>query len=373
MTALINLKHNPFLIRLKREDEELSDLLKLPPDELLLRWFNYHLANSNYGKQVHNFSNDLKDGEAYVHLLNQLDKEQCDKSALQQQGEERAKTVINNAQKLGVPPFMRPGNIVNGHPKLNLIFCAQLFNNCPGLTPTEEDFAAAKMLDDDDPESSQEERIFKMWINSLNIEECYIHNLIEDMKDGIKLPYLEDKLLPGCVNWKKITKPAKSRIVKVQNANYALEVSKLFKITLANVGGVDFVDGKRKLILGVIWQLFRKDVLKTLGDLTDDKILEWGNNRVPAEAKVQSFKDPNIRKGHFFFKLLESIEPRAIDQEYVQAGETPEEVENNAKYVISVARRLGATVFLIWEQIRDGKAKMLAVFVASLMSFEKVY
>lgn len=30
-------------------------------------------------------------------------------------------------------------------------------------------------------------------------------------------------------------------------------------------------------------------------------------------------------------------------------GENAEEIENNAKYVISVARRLGATVFLIWE------------------------
>jgi hypothetical protein len=30
-------------------------------------------------------------------------------------------------------------------------------------------------------------------------------------------------------------------------------------------------------------------------------------------------------------------------------GETPEEIESNAKYVISVARRLGATVFIIWE------------------------
>jgi len=152
-----------------------------------------------------------------------------------------------------------------------------------------------------------------MWINSLNIPECYIQNLFEDLKDGIKLPYLEDKLLPGCVNWKKITKPAKSRIVKVQNANYALEVSKLFKIQLINVGGIDFVDGKKKLVLGVIWQLFRKDVLKTLGDLTDDKILEWGNSRVPEEFKVASFKDPKLKKGHFFFKILESIEPRAID------------------------------------------------------------
>jgi len=68
---------------------------------------------------------------------------------------------------------------------------------------------------------------------------------------------------------------------------------------------------------------------------------------------VTSIKDPNLKKGHFFFKLLESIEPRAVDQEYVQPGDNPLEIENNAKYIISVARRLGVTVFLIWEQIRD--------------------
>lgn len=92
-----------------------------------------------------------------------------------------------------------------------------------------------------------------MWINSLNIEECYINNLIEDLKDGTKLCYVEDKTYPGSVNWKKVTKPAKSRIVKVQNANYSLEVAKNLKVHLANIGGVDIVDGKKKLVLGVIW------------------------------------------------------------------------------------------------------------------------
>lgn len=90
-----------------------------------------------------------------------------------------------------------------------------------------------------------------------------------------------------------------------------------------------------------------------VGDLTDDKLLEWGNSRVPEGDKVASFKDPKIRKGHFFFKILASVEPRAVDWDNVQPGETVEEVENNAKYVLSVARRLGATVFLTWEQIRD--------------------
>jgi plastin-1 len=64
---------------------------------------------------------------------------------------------------------------------------------------------------------------------------------------------------------------------------------------------------------------------------------------------VKSFKDTAIRKSILFFRIIESIEPRAIDWECVQPGDTPEEIENNAKYIISIARRLGVTVFLIWE------------------------
>jgi len=34
--------------------------------------------------------------------------------------------------------------------------------------------------------------------------------------------------------------------------------------------------------------------------------------------------------------------------------------------VISVARRIGATTFLVWEDIRDVKANMIMTFIASL-------
>ena len=56
----INLKNHPYLIRLKKEDEEMGDLLKLSPEELLLRWFNYHLKNAGHDRQVSNFSSDVK-------------------------------------------------------------------------------------------------------------------------------------------------------------------------------------------------------------------------------------------------------------------------------------------------------------------------
>jgi len=62
--------HHPFLIRLKEENEELEDLLKLPKDKLLLRWFNYHLKNAGHDRRVTNFDKDLKDGVNYTVLLN---------------------------------------------------------------------------------------------------------------------------------------------------------------------------------------------------------------------------------------------------------------------------------------------------------------
>jgi plastin-1 len=61
-----------------------------------------------------------------------------------------------------------------------MILLAHLFNTCPGLEPTEEEKKEAALLIDDDKdlEMSLEERVFRMWINSLNLEGIYINNLI---------------------------------------------------------------------------------------------------------------------------------------------------------------------------------------------------
>lgn len=91
-------------------------------------------------------------------LLNQLDSSKCDLDALTKDDATRAGKVIVDSKKLGVPPFMRVIDITSGNPKLNLIFCAQLFNNCPGLVPTEEEKYEAAQLMNDDVGDSREER-----------------------------------------------------------------------------------------------------------------------------------------------------------------------------------------------------------------------
>ena len=64
------IKDHPKLVKLLKEGEDLNDLLALSKEDILLRWMNYHLHNAGSDKRVHNFDDDVKDGEAYTILLN---------------------------------------------------------------------------------------------------------------------------------------------------------------------------------------------------------------------------------------------------------------------------------------------------------------
>jgi plastin-1 len=44
----IDIKLHPELYRLLEEDETLEQFLRLPPEQILLRWFNYHLKNAKW-------------------------------------------------------------------------------------------------------------------------------------------------------------------------------------------------------------------------------------------------------------------------------------------------------------------------------------
>jgi len=73
LLAEINLTSHPGLVLLLEEGETIDDLLKLSPEEILIRWVNYHLRNSpETSRQISNFGSDIKDSEAYTYLLKQI-------------------------------------------------------------------------------------------------------------------------------------------------------------------------------------------------------------------------------------------------------------------------------------------------------------
>lgn len=47
----IDIKLHPELYRLLEEDETLEQFLRLPPEQILLRWFNYHLKNAKWERR----------------------------------------------------------------------------------------------------------------------------------------------------------------------------------------------------------------------------------------------------------------------------------------------------------------------------------
>jgi plastin-1 len=312
--------------------------------------------------------------------VNQLAPSQCDKAALSESDlTKRAEHVLRNADKLDCRKFVTPRDIVKGNPKLNLAFVAHLFNTHPGLAPLTDEEKAALEEWLFASEGTREARAFSLWINSLGIEP-FVQNLFEDLRDGLVLLRVFDKISPGSVDWTKVNqKEPLNKFKRVENANYATQVGKNLKFSLVGIAGSDLVDGNKTLTLALVWQMMRfhivsvlKGISKSTGkDITDQDIVDWANHTVSGAGKtstMSSFKDPSIRNGHFIVDLLAAIRPSIIDYSLVTPGESDTDATQNAKYAISIARKLGATIFCLPEDIVEVKPKMIMTFIGSVMA-----
>lgn len=377
LLSKIDLKHHPELFRLLEEGEELDAFLKLPPDQILLRWFNYHLKAAQWGRRVSNFSKDVSDGENYTILLNQIKPDACDKRPLQEQDLiTRAEMVLQRAEAIGCRKYLTPGSMIAGNPKLNLAFVATLFNTWPSLEPVED--APPLEVEDFDAEGEREARVFTLWLNSLDVQPGIFH-LFEDLKDGNILAQAFDKVAPGSINWKRVSKPREgqelSRFKMVENTNYAIEVARANNLHIVGIQGADITDGAKTLTLGLVWQIMRMNITKTLAELSrsgksvsDLEILNWANSRVKAAGKspVRSFRDPSLANAKFFLDLLDTMRKGIVDYSLVTNGDTEEECKLNAKLAISIARKLGALIFLVPEDIVELRQRLILTFVGSL-------
>ncbi|CAB1100770.1 unnamed protein product [Ectocarpus sp. CCAP 1310/34] len=436
LLSSISLTSCPELVCLLEEGEELDGLLALQPEAILLRWFNYHLEREEVGtvwnvthsddnvdsnkndtrvpyfamassstlvcslfatfallvlsikssstKRVKNFGNDLRDGEALSVLLTQLDPTVCQPCNEPPGSEARARHIISNAKAMGAETFIQPADIINANKKLLLAFCAQLFNTNPNLTVEQEvmeqfteDFAN---LEDDDEGDTREEKVFRMWINSLAIDngDLYINNLFADVQNGSAILKVMDRIQPGVVVWKRVNIAPKNRFKKVENGNYVIDIAKVMGLTVVNVGGLDIIDGNRKMTLAIMWQLMRRHTLNLLQArdggaalskkgkrIEDPQIVAWANSKVEG-SKIRSFGDPSLSTG-----VCHGIDQSTVNWDLVVMDPANDEDKtNNAKYAISVARKLGACVFVAAEDIVQVMSRMIMLFCASLWHCE---
>ncbi|KAM7276727.1 hypothetical protein ACFE04_018593 [Oxalis oulophora] len=304
LLADLNLKKTPQLVELVDDSQEVEELLGLAPEKVLLKWMNFHLKKSGYEKEVTNFSSDLKDGQAYAHLLNALAPEYSTPDSLNTKDPtERANLVLEQAEKLDCKRYLTPKDIVEGSPNLNLAFVAQIFQHRNGLSNDTSKMSFAEMMTDD-AQTSREERCFRLWLNSLGAA-TYVNNVFEDLMRFNMLQLL-----------KNLRSHQQGR------------------------------------------------------EITDADILNWANEKVKKSGRtsqMDSFKDKNLSSGIFFLELLSAVEPRVVNWGLVTKGEEEEDKKLNANYIISVARKLGCSIFLLPEDIMEVNQKMILTLTASIM------
>ncbi|KAI9534566.1 Plastin-2 [Dissostichus eleginoides] len=383
--ADIELSKNEALMALLRDGESLEDLMKLSPEELLLRWANFHLEEAGCSK-INNFSSDIKDSKAYYSILNQVapkgDEEgippiAIDVSGLREKDDvQRAEMMLQQADRLGCRQFVMPTDVVRGNPKLNLAFVANLFNKYPALKKPENVDIDWSSIEGE----TREERTFRNWMNSLGVNPR-VNHLYVDIDDALVIFQLYEKIKVP-VDWDKVNKPPYSKLgsnmKKLENCNYAVELGrKEAKFSLVGIAGQDLHSGNRKLTLALLWQLMRRytlNILEDLGDgrkVTDDTIVCWVNDALTQAGKptISSFKDGSISSSMPVLDLIDSIQPGSIRYDLLKTEDlTEDEKLNNAKYAISMARKMGARVYALPEDLVEVNPKMVMTVFACLMA-----
>lgn len=146
---------------------------------------------------------------------------------------------------------------------------------------------------------------------------------MHDLRDGRILLKVIDRLRPNTVDWnKRYSNKLNSRIHIVQNCNYVLEICKNLGVKLIGIDGVDIVDGKVTLTLGLVWQICKIYWEERVGKINDEQLVAWGNSRVPGDLQIKNLKDPNIANCKFLLHIIESIKPKTVDFSKLRDGDT---------------------------------------------------
>lgn len=252
---------------------------------------NFHLRAAGQ-EEITNLGKNLADSRKLLYVLNQLDGEKCTLEALEEADDvARASKMLENTTKIGVEDVLGPNDLVKGNARINAVLVAAIFNAKHGLQElTQEEYAAAGLIDDD-IEASMEERTFRMWINSMQIEGCFVENLFEELGDGLIILKVCHRIDPTSVDLSKVNMNPKNVFQADGNCAMAEEAMRKCGVKLIGMGAADLRDKNRKNILGMVWQLMRAHYLKLIGGKTDAALCAWVNETVQPEVPITGFGD----------------------------------------------------------------------------------
>jgi len=152
-----------------------------------------------------------------------------------------------------------------------------------------------------------QKKTFTRWVNTYLKERMLkIDSLETDFADGVTLINLLEIISSKAVG--KYNKAPKIRSQKLENNLFALNFLKSEGIKLVNIGNEDIVDGKLKLILGLIWTIIcRYQIHIEEGKSARSDLLKWVRSKIP-EYNIMNFSS-DWNDGRAICGLVDALLP----------------------------------------------------------------
>jgi filamin len=135
-----------------------------------------------------------------------------------------------------------------------------------------------------------QQKTFTRWANTyLKERMVQIKDLQKDLNDGIALINLLEIISSKSLG--KYNKKVKVRSQNLENVLLSLNFLRTENIKLVNIGAEDIVDGRLKLILGLIWTIIlRYQIHMEEGKSARSDLLAWVRSKIP-EYNINNFSN----------------------------------------------------------------------------------
>jgi len=197
-----------------------------------------------------------------------------------------------------------------------------------------------------------QELTFTRWCNDYLTERGYhVNSLQEDLKDGLKLINLLEVISGKSLG--RYNRHPKIPQQKLENNLLALKFIEAEGLKLVNIGPEDIVDGKLRLILGLIWTLILRYEVK---DSTNE-LLKWIQSKIP-EYNIKGFTT-DWNDGRAICALVNALKPGLIPDHRTM---DPKSALANATRGIEMAdRKLGIDQLVLPDEMTNPKVDKLAM------------
>ncbi|VDK35688.1 unnamed protein product [Taenia asiatica] len=302
--------------------------------------------------------------ERYTHVIDQLSIQQSDCQGIrpQQSRHHSPPSRLLSASRTHLDPNSKLSSLER---------CQTTLESMEGMTPEQ------KISTKRGEQEYVQKKTFTNWMNTYLIKAnppIKVTDLFDDIRDGVVLirllEILSREALP--VNITADMKPAHC----LSNVKTALDFLGTRKIKLVNINPVDIVEGRPKIVLGLIWIIIlyfqieeqEEMLLELLGipktgnrsKVTAKQALTtWVQNAFSEQFNIdiQDF-GPSWRDGVAFNAIVHSIDPRLVDMREVERGSNRE----NLHRAFTVAEeKLGIPKILDPEGKPDEKSIMTYV------------